>query len=397
MIFKWLLFVLFCSSAIAGDVSTLPNSQQGRFRPIGTNELHDDLKMIPSKYHPESWLKLHVLKEEGNPSIFPNDMWKKLQEAYKKEDASLFADLYFEAYRPLSEQNFRFPFPSENQLKAELWYLRIPLASYAVIGYLAALFFFLLQKGFRLGIICLFFAFACHTALLAAKIYILQRPPVSNMADTLMYVPWIAVILAFKFRTKELLAVASGLAAVLLTLLEWTLGSGGLENVQPVLNSQFWLIIHVLMIVASYGIFILAGILGHIYLITKREDKILLQLIYLGIALLIPGTILGGIWAAQSWGRFWDWDPKESWAFISACVYLIVVHAYRFHYIGSFGLAVGSIAGLLAISFTWYGVNYILGTGLHSYGFGSGGEWIYFTYVALEILFVGMQFKKRVA
>jgi ABC-type transport system involved in cytochrome c biogenesis permease subunit len=78
----------------------------------------------------------------------------------------------------------------------------------------------------------------------------------------------------------------------------------------------------------------------------------------MGVAMLIPGTILGGVWAAESWGRFWDWDPKESWAFISSCIYLMVIHAYRFHFIRNIGLAAGSIAGLLMISFTWYGVNY---------------------------------------
>jgi hypothetical protein len=106
---------------------------------------------------------------------------------------------------------------------------------------------------------------------------------------------------------------------------------------------------------------------------------------------------LGGVWAAESWGRFWDWDPKESWAFISICLYLIWVHAYRFHRIASFGLAIGAVTGLLAISFTWYGVNYILGTGLHSYGFGSGGELYYYLFVGAEsalLIFVAFAQKK---
>jgi ABC-type transport system involved in cytochrome c biogenesis permease subunit len=421
MIFKCFLFVLFfsCSTLLAVEISSLPVSEQGRFRPLKVDELSDELKMIPSKRHPETWLKLETLKENtSNPSLFSDGDWAKLKEAYTRQNYPLFASTYFEAYVPLTGQkyflskNTSIKFPSENQLKAELWYSRIPLASYATAGYLFALLFFLLSQGFstplltRLGAGCLVFAFICHTALIAAKIYILERPPVSNMADTLSFVPWIAVILATIFRNKELLAIASGLAAVLLAILEWTLGSQELTNVQAVLNSRVWLIIHVLMVVSSYGVFILAGILGHVILVKKEENKTLqkalLQLIYLGIALLIPGTILGGIWASMSWGRFWDWDPKESWAFVSACIYLIALHAYRFHYIGDIGLAAFSIAGLIAISFTWYGVNYILGTGLHSYGFGSGGEWIYFTYVILEGLFLAIftcirKIKKRVA
>jgi ABC-type transport system involved in cytochrome c biogenesis permease subunit len=223
------------------------------------------------------------------------------------------------------------------------------------------------------------------------------------MFETVIYVPWIAVlaglILFFIFKNHVVIIASCTAALALLALLNVTDVNSSLENVQAVLDSQYWLIIHVLMVVASYGIFILGGILGHFYLISyaknRREtpalsalSKLILQSMYAGIALLIPGTILGGVWAAESWGRFWDWDPKESWAFISACIYLTFIHAYTFQHIRSFGLAVGSIAGLLGISFTWYGVNYILGTGLHTYGFGKGGDIYYYLYFLAELLFL---------
>src|SRR5208282_2414510 len=111
-------------------------------------------------------------------------------------------------------------------------------------------------------------------------------------------------------------------------------------NVQAVLNSPYWLTVHVLMVVGSYGAFALSGVLGHYYLFTQAftgkpqkthvnlSAQAVLYTMYAGLTLLIPGTILGGVWAAESWGRFWDWDPKESWAFITACVYLLVIHAY---------------------------------------------------------------------
>ncbi len=172
-----------------------------------------------------------------------------------------------------------------------------------------------------------------------------------------------------------------------------------LHQVQAVLDSQFWLTLHVLLIVASYGVFILGSIIGHFYLglfVTHRQETFMMQQIsqlifktmYGGTVFLIMGTILGGIWAAESWGRFWAWDPKESWAFISICFYLIWIHAYRFHHIASFGLAIGAISGLLSISFTWYGVNYILGVGLHSYGFGSGGGLYYYIFLGVECIFL---------
>jgi ABC-type transport system involved in cytochrome c biogenesis permease subunit len=172
-----------------------------------------------------------------------------------------------------------------------------------------------------------------------------------------------------------------------------------LDIVQAVLDSHYWLLIHVLMVVGSYGVLFVAGVCGHIFLLQRTPspllEKTVLQTLYWGTALLICGTLLGGVWAAQSWGRFWDWDPKEAWAFISSALYLLWIHAYRFKKIAGRGLAIGSIVGLMAITFTWYGVNYILGSGLHSYGFGQGGERFYYLYLLVELLFLASLALKR--
>ncbi len=399
---KFLLALLVTLSCYGNELETLPVNSKGRFRPLYTENLSPELKMLPSKNHPDIWLKLKTLKEQtANPTLFSNADWVKLQEATPEN----FAKTYMEAYLPLTKTAYslskstKISFPTLGQLQAEVFYYKYPLINYAILGYLGAVILFLLNEGFCKSFLLksawAFFgaAFLLHSAVLALRVYILQRPPVSGMAETVIYVPWITAILSavLSYRLKSHLPVIAGsaLATCLLTILQWTFTAEPLDNVQAVLNSQFWLTVHVLMIVASYGALILSGVLGHVYLLKKNQSpNALLQCLYVGVALLIPGTILGGIWAAQSWGRFWDWDPKESWAFISACVYLVIIHAYRFNKIGGFGLAIGSIFGLLAISFTWYGVNYILGTGLHSYGFGSGGEWIYYTYVALELAFI---------
>ena len=270
-----------------------------------------------------------------------------------------------------------------------------------------ALLALIIFRGFSPSccVISLILAFLCHTIILALRGYILQRPPVSNMFETMIYVPWIAVFFSlclwFWKKSRFTLIAASLSALILLVLMKLTTVNSNLENVQAVLDSQYWLTIHVLMIVASYGAFILAGLMGHFYLFLVLRDGnegsslklcafTLLQSLYIGVALLIPGTLLGGVWAAESWGRFWDWDPKESWAFISSCIYLVAIHAYRYRFIGNFGLALCSIAGLISVSFTWYGVNYILGTGLHSYGFGSGGEIYYYLYLVSEFTVIGL-------
>lgn len=397
------------------------------------------LKMLPSRYSSHEWFSLHALKVKvyhpvknelslvGNFTPFSDVEFQNIREKYlkwehsylNKEETSQFENEFWEIlqknYKTLLENPYQHAqgkalyYPSEIQLKLERFYYHYPLTNGLIIAYCLTSLLLVFALRFpsagwkKAAYVALTLSFFLHTCVIALRCYILGRAPVTNMFETVLYVPWIAVlaslILYFFFRQLSLLLAASLVSICLLTLLYVTDLQHGLENVQAVLDSQFWLIIHVLLVVGSYGLFALGGILGHFYLggwiLYKKETtwmrsvaKIIVQTLYMGIALLIPGTILGGIWAAESWGRFWDWDPKESWAFISSCIYLIWIHAYRFNRISHFGLAVGAVTGLLAISFTWYGVNYILGTGLHSYGFGSGGEGLYYLFLIIELIFL---------
>lgn len=356
----------------------------------------------------------NTLKNIENFTIYSDTTFDALQKAYLEKDKSL-NNLLASAYTSIAGKTYlkaytkSLAYPSLLQLQTESFYYKAPLLEIAILLYtfsIAASILSYTLKSNRLkymSITVLFAAFAVHTFILAIRCFILERPPVSNMFETVIYVPWIALISSFGFWLyfkKTLFLLASSISALgLLILIQLTNLNSNMENVQAVLDSQYWLIVHVLLVVGSYGLFILAGILGQFYLglycFNKQKyfdmnflAQSILQTMYLGVALLIPGTILGGVWAAESWGRFWDWDPKESWAFISSCVYLIWIHAYIFNKIGPFGLAVGSVIGLMTISFTWYGVNYILGTGLHSYGFGSGGEAYYYLFLALQIFFI---------
>ena len=178
---------------------------------------------------------------------------------------------------------------------------------------------------------------------------------------------------------------------------------------QPVLRNNFWLLIHVLTITASYGAGALAWGLGNIalayYLFGRYRDPAgssaeviaagrrppercasLATFIYkstqVAVLLLAAGTILGALWADVSWGRFWGWDAKEVWALISLLVYLVILHGRYAGWLGNFGLALGSVLGATAILMAWYGVNFVLGSGLHTYGGGAGGK----EYVAALVL-----------
>ena len=175
---------------------------------------------------------------------------------------------------------------------------------------------------------------------------------------------------------------------------------------QPVLRDNFWLTIHVLTIVSSYAAGALAwglGILslGH-YLLGRypqgfggrsRPPEACAELagyIYkamqVAVVLLAAGTILGGLWADVSWGRFWGWDPKEVWALVSLLAYLVILHGRYAGWIGNFGLAGGAVLGAAVIGMSWYGVNFLLGAGLHSYGFGQGGQTEFFTFLVANFV-----------
>jgi ABC-type transport system involved in cytochrome c biogenesis permease subunit len=107
-----------------------------------------------------------------------------------------------------------------------------------------------------------------------------------------------------------------------------------------------------------------------------------------GVVFIAAGTILGGIWADYSWGRFWGWDPKEVWALITLLCYLVILHGRYTNWMGQFGFAVGSALSFMSVVMAWYGVNFILGVGLHSYGFSTGGTPWVLGFVAVEMVYV---------
>lgn len=389
--------------------------------------LSSAFQMLPLKIPKGTWVSLSALalqefdaksgdlKWISNFTLYPDLLFAQIQRAYLDQDLANLAAYLNKGYAQIANTPYQksikqqLIYPSKMRLQAEVFYYSFPLLEVTLVLYGFTIFAFIMAHFFpkpllfncAFGLIAL--AFICHTVLLGLRCYILQRPPVSNMFETVIYVPWITVLGSFFFRIifrSPFIMIGSCTVAVLLLVIVYlSRMNSSLENVQAVLDSQYWLIIHVLMIVGSYGFFLFSGLLGHLSLFAytlhtnarawaHKLEPLILQTMYLGTALLIPGTLLGGVWAAESWGRFWDWDPKESWACISGCVYIFWIHLYRFHHIHGFGLAIGSIVGMQSIIFTWYGVNYILGTGLHSYGFGSGGNLYYYVFIAADLLFV---------
>jgi ABC-type transport system involved in cytochrome c biogenesis permease subunit len=165
----------------------------------------------------------------------------------------------------------------------------------------------------------------------------------------------------------------------------------------PVLNSNFWLTTHIMTISMGYAGCVAAGALGHVYLIQravfKRTSTATAQLaasvydcIAFGLTFTTIGTVLGGLWADQAWGRFWGWDPKENGALLIIIWCAAVLHARSGKMIKDTGTAYGAIIAFLLVMLAWVGVN-LLGVGLHAYGFTTFGAKILLYVGAIEILF----------
>lgn len=241
---------------------------------------------------------------------------------------------------------------------------------------------------------------------MALRTLIMDRPPVTNMYETVIWVPFVTLICAifieriYKYTFVILSACLVSVFCLILSGLAPAVLDARLTPLEPVLRDNFWLITHVIMIVSSYGAFFLAFAIGDMMLLYylkdenkyKKEIKKGVNAIYrsvqVGIVLLAGGTILGGIWADYSWGRFWGWDPKETWAFIALMGYLALLHGRLSGWFKDFAMVIGSVLAFLIVIMAWYGVNFVLGAGLHSYGFGAGGVEYVSAFAALHLGFV---------
>ena len=244
-----------------------------------------------------------------------------------------------------------------------------------------------------------------HATGIVLRCIIAGRPPVTNMYESIIWVSFAVSVfgLIFFLRYRTVVYLLAALPATMLALLlvhQMPIAMpASIDPLVPVLRDNFWLTVHVLTITLSYAAFLLACAFGHILLFryarnpadARRDASMhfwLYRVIQLGVLLLAAGTILGGVWANYSWGRFWGWDPKETWALIALLCYITTLHGRLAGWWTQYGLVVASVLCFLAVLMAWYGVNFVLGKGLHSYGFGIGGETYVVTFVALDLLFV---------
>ncbi|GAA4897783.1 cytochrome c biogenesis protein CcsA [Flaviramulus aquimarinus] len=229
--------------------------------------------------------------------------------------------------------------------------------------------------------------FVLHTAGLITRWYISGHAPWSDAYESMIYVAWATMFFGLAFGRKSDLTIASTafVTAMILMIAHWNWMDPAIANLQPVLNS-YWLMIHVAVIVASYGPFTLGMILGVVSLLLmiftnqKNKTKMALNIkeltiinemaLTVGLVMLTIGNFLGGMWANESWGRYWGWDPKETWALISIMIYAFVIHMRLVPGLRSrWGFNLASIIAFASIIMTYFGVNFYL-AGLHSYASG---------------------------
>ncbi|SHL46721.1 cytochrome c biogenesis protein CcsA [Flavobacterium chilense] len=301
--------------------------------------------------------------------------------------------------------------PSEQKIDAEIAYnkydvfMKLPYW-YLTVSLLMLLFtilnIFFEKKWLRITVngfhILVGLLFALHTLGLIARWYISGHAPWSNAYESIIYVAWATMFFGLAFDRKSKLTVASSafVTAMILMAAYMNWIDPEIANLQPVLNS-YWLMIHVAVIVGSYGPFALGMILGFVGLVltffTTEKNKVKMDLnikeityinemaLTIGLIMLTIGNFLGGQWANESWGRYWGWDPKETWALISIMVYAFVIHA-RFvpSLRGQWFFNLMSMYAFVSILFTYYGVNFHL-VGLHSYATGEAHSlsWIWYT------------------
>ena len=350
-----------------------------------------------------SFPELEKAQFTGTDSLYVNNVlplyFRSLRLAKTTDDYTE-ADELLESLRGFQQRYGGEILPSQDRIQTEITYnkydiFKMLFSWYLYVGFV---FFVLLivqifkdGKWMRIAINffkgATFFLFALHTAGLAARWFISGHAPWSDAYESMIYVAWATVLFGILFGRKSNLTLAATtfVAAMILMIAHWNWMDPAIANLQPVLDS-YWLMIHVAVIVGSYGPFALSMIIGGValflMLLTNASNKVKMDLnikeltiinelsLTVGLIMLTIGNFLGGMWANESWGRYWGWDPKETWALISIMIYAFVIHMRLIPGLrGRWLFNLASIVAFASILMTYFGVNFYL-VGLHSYASG---------------------------
>jgi cytochrome c-type biogenesis protein CcsB len=380
------------------------------------------LKFIPLTGSIEDrWLSAaELLRTEFNDSNDPSGLIRKAQTHFRKAKQALQANdpaafnaassALLAVVKDIGLQSKAYP--AQSVINLEVSYNRWAPFRFAWILTASAFVFSILALALKWKLFLRLAIAACLAGLLAIlvgfgmRVAISGFAPVTNMYESVVYVGLGTVIFGLIFEwmyhKTYILAASAAITTAALILADScpAVLDSSIRPLLPVLRDNFWLVVHVIVIMQSYAAFALAWGIGNValgyYLLGSQNhetiavlNRFTYRVLQVGVLLLMLGTILGAVWAEYAWGRFWGWDPKEVWALITLLGYLALLHARYVGWVGRLGLAAFSVLCFALVLMAWYGVNYLLGTGLHSYGFGGGGQEYVFAALALQFLYVG--------
>ena len=371
------------------------------------------------------WVSLPEVKDvnfSGADSLYVNNVlqlyFQTLRDSKNSGDYSQSEEL-LESIKGYQTKYGKDVMPSDSKISSEIIYNRVDIFNklyrwYLMFG-LSLLLILILQifndnRFYNILIkfikYIIFVLFALNTFGLAARWYIAGHAPWSDAYESILFVAWATVAFGIIFGRKSFFTLASAtfVSSIMLYVASLNWLDPSIANLQPVLDS-YWLMIHVAVIVGSYGPFAIGMILGVVALLLtimankknkkafsrKLEELTIVNELSLtiGLVMLTIGNFLGGMWANESWGRYWGWDPKETWALISIIIYTAVLHLRIVPKLNNkwlFNLM--SIISFAAIMMTYFGVNFYL-VGLHSYASGDkvvSPDFIYYSIIFVTLL-----------
>ena len=369
-------------------------------------------RIIPPQWHADGdiWRSPWTTIMEGHSSPESAayiDIWREMAAAYLQKDPAKWQSLETEArdkaFGLAGSQASPF------RLKLEVFYLENNLLTSVLFIYLASFILLMIStlsneaRLYKTAVVLMSAGLFIHLSSILMRIIIMDRPPVATLYETTLFVSFIAVLLSLIFewkrRDKTSLTVGAIIGTVLLFIsTRYALDGDTMEMLVAVLNTNFWLATHVVAVTIGYGCSLVAGTLGHIYLLKKylrpKESTSHTQIINAILAACLIaaffatlGTILGGIWADQSWGRFWGWDPKENGAMFIVLWLLFLLHGRLAGVLTPLGFASTAVLTNIVVALSWFGVN-LLGVGLHSYGFTTNIAGNLMAFCSAEILFL---------
>ena len=378
----------------------------------------DFMKIFPLKDGTHNWgspdeaLEKAISKDD---SLYLKNIMPMLAEAFQTNNTAN-ARKICESISGYQDRFSDYSLPSESKIKAEMLYYRLGIFEklfpfYATMGLimLLGLIIMVIRENRGISLIIkvlkwfLFTGFLFHTFGLALRWYIAGHSPLSNGYESMLFISWVTLLAGFIFSRKSAFALSatSVLAGMTLMVAHLSFMDPEITNLVPVLKS-YWLTLHVSVITGSYGFLGLGAILGLITMIllvlsngrnieriTATIDELTVinyKTLTLGLYFLSIGTFLGAIWANESWGRYWGWDPKETWSLITIVIYSLVIHSrlipgmkdiYTFNLLSLFAFS--------SVLMTYFGVNYYL-SGLHSYASGDPVPVPVFVYISVLVL-----------